>query len=145
VWDPTLFRRPLEQHQPFSSFCPSLPESSLVSASIPSPGAPTDLAPLIGISIRVPVNNVSMVDLTVSLKTPVASKADLLFPLRQAAAGKSRYTIGPLNEVIAVDDNELVSSDFLGWKQSCIVDAAATVMLNPTTAKIIAFYDNEWA
>ncbi|ORY88416.1 putative glyceraldehyde 3-phosphate dehydrogenase [Leucosporidium creatinivorum] len=98
-----------------------------------------------GISIRVPVNNVSMVDLTVSLKTPVASKADLLFPLRQAAAGKSRYTIGPLNEVIAVDDNELVSSDFLGWKQSCIVDAAATVMLNPTTAKIIAFYDNEWA
>lgn len=86
-----------------------------------------------------------MVDLTVSLKRPAANKEELLFALRQAAAGKNAYTIGPLTNVIAVNDDELVSSDFLGWQQSCIVDSAATIMLNPTTAKIIAFYDNEWA
>ena len=86
-----------------------------------------------------------MVDLTVSLKRPAANKEELLFALRQAAAGKNAYTIGPLTNVIAVSDDELVSSDFLGWQQSCIVDSAATIMLNPTTAKIIAFYDNEWA
>lgn len=44
---------------------------------------------------------------------------------------------------MAVSDDELVSSDFLGWQQSCIVDSHATVMLNSTTAKIICFYDNE--
>lgn len=98
-----------------------------------------------GISVRVPVNNVSMVDLTVNLTRPVASKEELLHPLREAAAGRSRYTIGPLSSVIAVSDDELVSSDFLGWSQSCIVDSAATTMLNPTTVKLIAWYDNEWA
>ena len=96
-----------------------------------------------GISVRVPVNNVSMVDLTVSLSQPVASKEELLHPLREAAAG--RLGSFPLNNVVAVNDEELVSSDFLGWQQSCIVDSAATIMLNDRTAKIVAWYDNEVA
>lgn len=99
-----------------------------------------------GISVRVPVNNVSMVDLTVSLSTPVATKDALLAPLRDAAAGRLTYSSGrSLSNIIAVSDDELVSHDFLGWQQSCIIDSAATVMLNPTTFKIIAWYDNEWA
>jgi glyceraldehyde 3-phosphate dehydrogenase len=97
-----------------------------------------------GISVRVPVNNVSMVDLTVGLSRPVKNKEELLHPLREAAAGRSNWKIGPLTNVITVNDDELVSSDFLGWEQSCIVDSAATIMLNETTAKIIAFYDNEF-
>ncbi|KAL8287611.1 hypothetical protein RQP46_003469 [Phenoliferia psychrophenolica] len=91
-----------------------------------------------GISIRVPVNNVSMVDLTVSLTRPAASKEALLAPLREASLHPR------LGNIICVNDDELVSSDFLGFRQSCIIDSAATVMLNPTTAKIIAWYDNEW-
>ena len=98
-----------------------------------------------GISVRVPVNNVSMVDLTITLEKPVQSKEELLQPLRDAAARLLPTSIGYLSDVIAVSDEELVSSDFLGWGQSCIVDSAATVLLNPTTAKIIAFYDNEHA
>ena len=87
-----------------------------------------------------------MVDLTVSLSTPVASKEALLAPLRDAAAGRLTYSSGrSLSNIIAVNDDELVSHDFLGWQQSCIIDSAATVMLNPTTFKIIAWYDNEWA
>lgn len=95
--------------------------------------------------MRVPVNNVSMVDLTVTLSRPVHDKEELLHPLREAAAGRLTNSIGPLSNVIAVNDDELVSSDFLGWEQSCIVDSAATVMLNSNTAKIIAFFDNEHA
>ncbi|SGY79472.1 BQ5605_C008g05141 [Microbotryum silenes-dioicae] len=98
-----------------------------------------------GISVRVPVNNVSMVDLTVSLTTPVASVEELLKPLREAAAGRYGSSLGSLTTVICVDDDELVSSDFLGYQQSCIVDSHATVQLNPTTFKIIAWYDNEYA
>ena len=75
-----------------------------------------------------------MVDLTITLNTPVASKEELLFPLREAAANRLRKSVGPLSEVIAVNDEELVSSDFLGWKQSCIVDSAATVMLGESKA-----------
>lgn len=86
-----------------------------------------------------------MVDLTVTFSKPVASKEELLQPLRDAASGKRIGSLGPLTNVIAVNDDELVSSDFLGWDQSCIVDSAATIMLNPTTASIKAWYDNEWA
>ncbi|KAI5478412.1 glyceraldehyde-3-phosphate dehydrogenase, type I [Pseudohyphozyma bogoriensis] len=98
-----------------------------------------------GISVRVPVNNVSMVDLTVTFNSPVASKEALLEPLRAAAAGVSPNAAGPLSNIICVNDDELVSSDFLGYDQSCIVDAGATVMLDDYTAKIVAWYDNEWA
>lgn len=78
-----------------------------------------------GLSVRVPVNNVSMVDLTVRLQRPAATKEDLLFPLREAAAGRLQYSTGPLSDIITVNDDELVSHDFIGWKQSCIVDSAA--------------------
>ncbi|BGP37565.1 hypothetical protein JCM10450v2_001480 [Rhodotorula kratochvilovae] len=98
-----------------------------------------------GISVRVPVNNVSLVDLTVTLTRPAASKEDLLFPLREAAAGRRKWSIAPLNDVIAVIDDELVSQDFVGRNESCLVDAAATTMLNPHTFKVVAFYDNEHA
>lgn len=74
-----------------------------------------------------------MVDLTVSLSRPAASKEALLAPLREASKHPR------LGNIICVNDDELVSSDFLGFKQSCIIDSAATVMLNPTTAKIIAW------
>lgn len=91
-----------------------------------------------GVSVRVPVNNVSMVDLTVRLETPVKSVADLLKPIREASTGLS--SLGPLNNVLCVNDDELVSHDFLGWQHSCIVDSAATVMLNDRVFKIIAWY-----
>ncbi|ODO11333.1 glyceraldehyde-3-phosphate dehydrogenase, type I [Cryptococcus amylolentus CBS 6273] len=95
-----------------------------------------------GVSVRVPVNNVSMVDLTVHLSTPVKSVHDLLLPIREASTGLS--TLGPLANVLCVNDDELVSHDFLGWQYSCIVDSAATVMLNERVFKIIAWYDNEY-
>ncbi|POY74224.1 putative Glyceraldehyde-3-phosphate dehydrogenase (phosphorylating) [Rhodotorula taiwanensis] len=98
-----------------------------------------------GLSVRVPTNNVSMVDLTVRLERPAESKEALLHPLREAAAGRRKWSIAPLSNVIAVCDEELVSHDFLGREESCIVDVAATLMLDPHTFKVIAWYDNEYA
>lgn len=92
-----------------------------------------------GLSVRVPTNNVSMVDLTVRLERPAESKEALLHPLREAAAGRRKWSIAPLSNVIAVCDEELVSHDFLGREESCIVDVAATLMLDPHTFKVIAW------
>lgn len=80
-----------------------------------------------------------MVDLTVRLERPAESKEALLHPLREAAAGRRKWSIAPLTNVISVSDEELVSHDFLGREESCVVDVAATLMLDPHTFKVIAW------
>ena len=40
--------------------------------------------------------------------------------------------------------------NFISWNsrgdpRSCIFDSAASIMLNPTFVKLVAYYDNEWA
>jgi len=87
-----------------------------------------------GISIRVPTPNVSCVDLTVRLEKSTTKEA-VNDAFRQAAAG-------PLKGILAVSDEQLVSTDFNGNLHSSIVDAPTT-MVNGDLAKIIAWYDNE--
>ena len=69
-----------------------------------------------------------MIDLTVTLSRPANSIEELLAPMREAAASR-------LDGVLCVIDQELVSSDFLGFRQSTIIDAPATIMLSPTVFK----------
>ncbi|KAI9631814.1 glyceraldehyde 3-phosphate dehydrogenase [Dioszegia hungarica] len=107
-----------------------------------------------GISIRVPVTNVSLVDLTVTLSTPVSSKEELLFPFRGTAAlppslfsGQARLqtpSVPPLAGVLGISDERLVSRDFLGSAYSSVIDLDACCMLNPTTVKIVSWRDNEY-
>ncbi|KAH2615249.1 hypothetical protein KXV18_004906 [Aspergillus fumigatus] len=89
-----------------------------------------------GVSIRVPTPNVSMIDLTVSTEKPT-SLAEVLAVFRRAAKGE-------LAGVLAVSEEELVSSDYLGNPHSAIIDAPACLELNPQFFKIMAWYDNEW-
>ncbi|WVQ84283.1 glyceraldehyde-3-phosphate dehydrogenase, type I [Cryptococcus sp. DSM 104549] len=109
-----------------------------------------------GISIRVPVTNVSLVDLTVTLTSPVSSKEALMAPFRVAAGRPPKVDHdaitrgddgeGPaLQGVLAVSDEKLVSSDYLSSQQSAVIDEDASVILNDRTAKIVAWYDNEVA
>ena len=51
---------------------------------------------------------------------------------------------GQLAGVLRVSDEKLVSSDYLSSTESSIIDADATVMLDDRTAKIVAWYDNEY-
>lgn len=105
-------------------------------------------------SIRVPVTNVSLVDLTVTLETPAASKEDFIAPFRKAASvaptlesGKGRLqtpSIPPLAGVLGVSDEKLVSSDYLHSTYSSVVDVDACVMLNERTFKVVSWYDNEY-
>ena len=91
---------------------------------------------LTGMSFRVPVPDVSVVDLTCELARP-ASYADICAAIRAAAAG-------PLAGVLAYSDEELVSTDLRGNPCTSIFDAKAGLQLDPTFVKLIAWYDNEW-
>jgi glyceraldehyde 3-phosphate dehydrogenase len=89
-----------------------------------------------GMAFRVPVLDVSVVDLTVQLGKP-ATAEDINAAFDEAAAGE-------LNGILAVSKEPLVSSDFKGDPHSSIVDAPLTLMLAPDWAKIVSWYDNEW-
>ncbi len=90
----------------------------------------------VGISFRVPVLDVSVVDLSVELSKSTTVE-DINAAFDEAASGE-------LNGILAVSHEELVSSDFKGDSHSSIVDAPLTLMLDPQRAKVVSWYDNEW-
>jgi glyceraldehyde 3-phosphate dehydrogenase len=90
-----------------------------------------------GYSVRVPVPVVSIVDLTVNLSKD-ATPEEINNAFRNAADGA-------LKGILGVSDELLVSSDFQGDSRSTIVDAASTIVVGKRMAKIMSWYDNEWA
>jgi glyceraldehyde 3-phosphate dehydrogenase len=89
-----------------------------------------------GMAFRVPILDVSVVDLTVELgKAATADEINAAFDAAAASA---------LKGVLSVNREELVSSDFKGDPHSAIVDAPLTLTLAPKWAKVVAWYDNEW-
>jgi glyceraldehyde 3-phosphate dehydrogenase len=89
-----------------------------------------------GMSLRVPVSDVSLVDLTVTLSR-AAGVNDVNAELREAANGF-------LSGILAVSDELLVSVDFLHDSHSATVDAPSTMAVGDRTVKVLAWYDNEW-
>ena len=91
---------------------------------------------LTGMSFRVPTLDVSVVDLTVNLKTPTDYDA-ICAAVREASEGE-------FNGYIGYTEDKVVSSDFVGCRQNCVFDATSGIMLNDTFVKLVAWYDNEW-
>jgi glyceraldehyde 3-phosphate dehydrogenase len=89
-----------------------------------------------GISLRVPVSDVSLVDLTAQLAKSVTAE-EINAELRGAANGS-------LSGILAVSDEPLVSIDFLHDSHSSTVDALSTMVIGDRTVKVLAWYDNEW-
>ena len=96
---------------------------------------PTLAGKLTGMSFRVPTADVSVVDLTVKLKSETTYE-EIKTVFREAA-------VGPLKGILAYTEDEVVSQDFVGDKHTCIFDAGAGIALNATFFKLIAWYDNE--
>ena len=90
----------------------------------------------VGMSFRVPVLDVSVVDLSVELGKSTTVE-DINAAFDEAASGE-------LQGILSVSHEELVSSDFKGDPHSSIVDAPLTLMLGPQKAKVVSWYDNEW-
>lgn len=89
-----------------------------------------------GQSVRVPVANVSMVDLTAVLNKST-SKDELTQVFINAAKTS-------LKGIMLVDFDERVSSDFYTCAYSSIVAADLLQVICGDMVKIMAWYDNEW-
>lgn len=90
-----------------------------------------------GMALRVPVPVVSLSDFTFLLKKKVT--AEEVNEVFRKAAAEPRW-----KGVLAVTDEPLVSSDFIGNTFSSIVDLALTKVVDGDLVKVVAWYDNEW-
>ena len=91
---------------------------------------------LTGMSFRVPVADVSVVDLTVKLEN-AASYEDIKKAMKDASEGE-------LKGILGYTEDDVVSQDFVGDSRTCIFDAKAGIALNDKFVKVVAWYDNEW-
>ncbi|MCE5228791.1 type I glyceraldehyde-3-phosphate dehydrogenase [bacterium] len=89
-----------------------------------------------GFSMRVPTQDVSIVDFTCLLKKSTTAE-EINAALKKAAAG-------PLKGILAVCDEPLVSVDFVHDPHSSIIDSALTKVIAGNFVKVLSWYDNEW-
>lgn len=89
-----------------------------------------------GMAIRVPTPDVSLVDLVAELKTDTSPDA-VNGALRAAAESE-------LAGILRVEDEPLVSVDFVGESASSVVDAPSTSVMGDRMVKVLVWYDNEW-
>jgi glyceraldehyde 3-phosphate dehydrogenase len=90
-----------------------------------------------GVSLRVPVADVSSVNLIVEVEKPTTA-AEVNEAFKQAAAS------GPLKGILDACDAPLVSSDFIGNPFSSIVDLPSTNVVDGVMLQVASWYDNEW-
>ncbi len=89
-----------------------------------------------GISLRVPTQDVSLIDLTVQVQQS-AQLEDVRNLFRQAVNGSYR-------PYVAYSEEPLVSADFIGCSKSAVIDGQ-TLAVQGDQIKVLAWYDNEWA
>jgi glyceraldehyde 3-phosphate dehydrogenase len=90
-----------------------------------------------GMAIRVPTPNVSIVDLVAELGKEAA--------VEEVNAALKKASEGPLKGILQYSEEPLVSCDFNGNGHSSIVDAKSSMVLEGRMAKVLSWYDNEWA
>ncbi len=89
-----------------------------------------------GMSLRVPVVTVSVVDFVATVRKETTRDA-VNEAFKQAAAGS-------LKGILDYTDEPLVSTDFRGDPHSAIIDGLSTMVTGGSLVKVIAWYDNEW-
>lgn len=91
---------------------------------------------LTGMSFRVPVADVSVVDLTVRLKKGATYE--------EIKAAMKTASEGDLKGILGYTEDDVVSEDFKGDARTSIFDAKAGIALNDNFVKVVSWYDNEW-
>ncbi len=88
-----------------------------------------------GMALRVPTADVSLVDLTCVVEKPT-SREEVNAAFKKAADG-------PLEGILAISDEPLVSADYIGDLHSSTVDSMITNVIDGTLVHVSAWYDNE--
>jgi glyceraldehyde 3-phosphate dehydrogenase len=91
---------------------------------------------LTGMSFRVPTSDVSVVDLTCELNSEAT--------LKEICAEMKAQSEGALKGVLGYTEDKVVATDFRGETCTSVFDADASIALDGTFVKIVAWYDNEW-
>jgi len=91
---------------------------------------------LTGMSFRVPTSDVSVVDLTCELNTSAT--------LAEICAEIKAQSEGAMKGVLGYTDHKVVATDFRGETRTSVFDADASIALDGTFVKLVAWYDNEW-
>ena len=91
---------------------------------------------LTGMAFRVPTSDVSVVDLTVTLKKET-SYEDICAAMKEASEGELKGILGYTEEAV-------VSTDFRGEVCTSVFDAKAGIQLDGSFVKVVSWYDNEW-
>jgi glyceraldehyde 3-phosphate dehydrogenase len=91
---------------------------------------------LTGMSFRVPTSDVSVVDLTVELNTSAT--------LAEICAEIKAQSEGAMKGVLGYTEDKVVATDFRGETRTSVFDADASIALDGTFVKLVAWYDNEW-
>jgi glyceraldehyde 3-phosphate dehydrogenase len=89
-----------------------------------------------GTAVRVPVPNVSVIDLVCELKKNI-SVDDINNEMSKASKG-------PMKGVLDINSAPLVSSDFNHNPHSSIFDTTQTQLIGKKMARVMSWYDNEW-
>ena len=87
-------------------------------------------------AVRVPVPNVSVIDLVCELKKNI-SVDDINNEMSKASKG-------PMKGVLDINSAPLVSSDFNHNLHSSIFDTTQTQLIGKKMARVMSWYDNEW-
>ncbi|KAK3593259.1 hypothetical protein CHS0354_012350 [Potamilus streckersoni] len=91
---------------------------------------------LTGMAFRVPVQDVSVVDLTCRIQKG-ATYEEIVAAIKEASQGS-------LKGILGFTEDDVVSSDFIGDSHSSIFDAKAGISLNNNFVKLVSWYDNEY-
>ncbi|WP_415407184.1 type I glyceraldehyde-3-phosphate dehydrogenase [Sulfurovum sp. CS9] len=89
-----------------------------------------------GQAIRVPTPDVSLVDLTVTLKNDVT--------LDEVKAAFKTASEGSHKGILGVDEEYRVSQDFVGEEKSSVVALDTIQVIGGNMVKVLSWYDNEW-
>ncbi|MFM1547919.1 MAG: type I glyceraldehyde-3-phosphate dehydrogenase [Lentisphaeria bacterium] len=91
---------------------------------------------LTGMAFRVPVADVSVVDLTCRIEK--SASYDTIKAAIKAASE------GDMMGIMGYTEDDVVSSDFIGETCTSFFDADAGIALNDNFVKLVSWYDNEW-
>jgi glyceraldehyde 3-phosphate dehydrogenase len=89
-----------------------------------------------GFAIRVPICNVSVVDLTCTLKKEATAEG-INKKMKEMSEGR-------MKGILDYTEDDVVSVDFNHYPASATLDSKLTKVISANMAKVIAWYDNEW-
>ncbi|GBP28383.1 Glyceraldehyde-3-phosphate dehydrogenase 1 [Eumeta japonica] len=90
-----------------------------------------------GLAFRVPIVNVSVLDITIRLARNTT--------LKEIADSVDRMSKLTMKNIVKISKDKAVSSDFIGDSHSCTLDVDSSMQLKPDFFKLVCWYENEYS